>query len=398
MVPALTRRLLTETDPRLLWRFLWHGGVGGWQSLRRHRARLRQGRYYPPFLFLSITNECNLRCRGCWVTRDNGPPDTWSPALLDKVIGRSRAMGNRFFGILGGEPLMVEGLWEVLGRHRDCYFQLFTNGTLLTEAAAAAMRRIGNVSPLVSVEGLEQVSDERRGGEDVFRRTVAGLEACRRHRLIFGTATSVCRTNLDDLVSERFLRRLVELGAHYAWYYIYRPVGPDPAPELALDAAGIGRLRRFLVEVRGRVPIAVIDGYWDERGRALCPASTGISCHVGPRGDVEPCPPIQFAAETVSNGCDPAVAIDRSAFLRAFRDEAGRATRGCILLEHPDVLREFMVRQGARDTTGRGTGLAELAAMTPGPSHDMPGCEVPERHWFYRFAKRHWFFGLGAYA
>ena len=31
------------------------------------------------------------------------------------------------------------------------------------------------------------------------------------------------------------------------------------------------------------------------------------------------------------------------------------------------------------------------------PSQHDPGNEIPEKHWMYRFAKKHWFFGFGAY-
>ena len=30
-------------------------------------------------------------------------------------------------------------------------------------------------------------------------------------------------------------------------------------------------------------------------------------------------------------------------------------------------------------------------------SQHNPGNEIPEKHWLYRFAKKHWFFGFGAY-
>ena len=58
-------------------------------------------------------------------------------------------------------------LLEFLAQHPDCYFQVFTNGQLITDDVAAELRRVGNVSPLISVEGTEIVSDERRG----YRRT-----------------------------------------------------------------------------------------------------------------------------------------------------------------------------------------------------------------------------------
>jgi MoaA/NifB/PqqE/SkfB family radical SAM enzyme len=54
-------------------------------------------------------------------------------------------------------------LLDFLAAHPDCYFQIFTNGQLITEKTAAALRKIGNATPLVSVEGNSTVSDERRG-------------------------------------------------------------------------------------------------------------------------------------------------------------------------------------------------------------------------------------------
>ena len=41
--------------------------------------------------------------------------------------------------------------------------------------------------------------------------------------------------------------------------------------------------------------------------------------------------------------------------------------------------------------------MAELEAMNGRHSQHMPGSEIPEKHWMYRFAKKHWFFGFGAY-
>ena len=90
--------------------------------------------------------------------------------------------------------------------------------------------------------------------------------------------------------------------------------------------------------------------------------------------------------------------MTESAFLRDFRETAAGATHGCIVLERPDIVRDLVEKHGARDTTQRGTAMAELEAMTPRHSQHHPGQEVPEEHWAYRFAKKHWFFGFGAYS
>ncbi|MBN1417926.1 MAG: radical SAM protein [Planctomycetes bacterium] len=396
MLLQLARRMLTETDPRLLLRFAWSFGVRGVRASRRFQAGLRRGDVFPPFIFISVTTACNLRCQGCWVSAEGGARHL-DAETLDRIIRESKAHGSTFFGILGGEPLLHPDLFRVLRRHRDAYFQVFTNGTILTDEAVRAMRRLGNVTPLISIEGLEATSDARRGGRGVFRRALDGLERCRRHGLITGIATSVCRSNIAEVVGESFVRFAIRRGAQYLWYYIYRPVGPNPVPDLALSEDEILSVRRFMVEARKRAPILIVDAYWDAKGRALCPAAVGVSAHINPWGDIEPCPPIQFALDAVEGNGGLVDTIRGSAFLRAFRRFASETTRGCVLLERPDLLRAFLARIGARDTSGRGTGFDELAAMTPRPGHHMPGREIPESHWLYRFAKKHWFSGFGAY-
>jgi MoaA/NifB/PqqE/SkfB family radical SAM enzyme len=396
MVLSFAKRMLTEPDPRLLGKFAYNFGFKGARSVEKYKRRLKRGEYFPPFLFISVISGCQLRCQGCWVDVADESKHI-SLEAMNRLIGDAKKHGNSYFGILGGEPFLHPQLMEIFEAHPDCYFQVFTNGQLVTDEVAAQLRRVGNVSPLVSVEGTEVVSDERRGRLNVLSKTMAGLAACRKNRLITGVATSVCRTNIDDLVSERWLRRLIDMGVHYVWFHTYRAVGPKPNPELSLTPEQIVRVRRFVVTMRSRLPIAIVDAYWDDKGEALCPMATGVSHHISPYGDIEPCPIIQFAKETIHDQRSVYQIMNESQFLRDFRETAAKATRGCVVLERPDLVRELVARHGARDTTQRGTALVEIEAMQPRYSQHQPGQEVPEDHWAYRLAKKHWFFGFGAY-
>ncbi len=396
MIYQLGKRMWRETDRRLLWKFAYNFGYKGMRSVQRFKKRLKRGIYFPPFLYISIINSCNLRCQGCWVDVDS-PRRMIELDEINRIIGDARRHGNSFFGILGGEPFMHPQLLDMLAAHPDCYFQIFTNGHMITDRVAARLRELGNATPLISIEGSEPVSNQRRGRLNVLNHTLAGLEACRRHRLITGVATSVCRNNLD-LVSEAWLGRLIEMGVHYVWFYTYRAVGPDPAAHLALTPEQVLQIRKFIVRMRARLPIAIIDAYWDHDGQALCPMATGISHHIGPGGHIEPCPIIQFATETIRDHASIYELITNSRFIRDFRKTSARATRGCVMLERPDLVKQLVERHGAVDTTQRGTAMAEVQAMVPRGSQHNPQEQIPEETWIYRFAKKHWFFGFGAYA
>ena len=390
-------RIPCECSPRIVWKFAWNFGLRSLVNIRRFEQRQRKGKpFFPAFVMISVTERCNLACSGCWVS--HGGKKRLSARQLDGIIASCKKKGSYFFGILGGEPLTYPELLEVLAHHRDCYFQLYTNGVLLTPAVAAALKRLGNVTPLISIEGLEKESDARRGKEDVFRRTMAGVRACRQAKLIIGAAASIGKSNFDELVNREYLDFLAREGVHYLWYYIYRPAGAEPKPENALDKEQILRLRRFIAGQRKSAPLQLIDAYWDEKGNALCPGAMGMSHHISPAGALEFCPPLQMAEDFVNeDGTNVAELFERSEFLAGLRKLAAAHSRGCILLENPALLLSYIESRKARDTTSRGTVGEELKRMPVLQGHDIRGEEIPEQNVFYRWMKKHYFFGFGVY-
>ena len=106
-----------------------------------------------------VINSCNLRCQGCWVDVA-AKQARIEPAAMHRLIGEAKAMGNSFFGILGGEPFMHPEILEILGGHRDCYFQVFTNGHFITDEVAQEAARVRQ----------RHAAGQRRGERDRQRR------------------------------------------------------------------------------------------------------------------------------------------------------------------------------------------------------------------------------------
>ncbi|MBB6048542.1 radical SAM protein [Armatimonas rosea] len=396
MMLQYMHRMLTETDPKGLWKISYNCAYKGIRSVNLYKKRLKQGIHFPPFLFISIINSCQLKCQGCWVDVKS-PRKMISLEDMNRIINDAKKHGNSLFGLLGGEPFLHPQILQILAAHPDCYFQIFTNGQFITDEVARELRRLGNATVLISIEGSEIVSDTRRGQLKVLNKTMEGLQNAVKHKLVVGVATSVCQSNYE-LVSEEWLKKLIKMGVHYAWFHTYRVVGPDPNPQLALSPEQVLNVRRFIVQMRKKLPIAIIDAYWDDNGEALCPMATGVSHHIGPGGDIEPCPIIQFAKENISDPRGIYEALTQSEFMKDFRETAAKTTRGCIVLERPDLVKKLALQHGAYDTTQRQTALAELDALESRSSQHNPGNEIPEDHWVYRFAKKHWFFGFNAYS
>jgi MoaA/NifB/PqqE/SkfB family radical SAM enzyme len=395
MLARLAYRILTEISPRLALKagYLWV--YKAQQAVAAYKRRLRRGELFPPFLFLALTNACNLRCRGCWIEGD-GPVRRLPEEDVEALIAAGKRHGSYFYTLLGGEPMMYPELWDVTGRHPECYFQIITNGMFLSEENVRRIGRAGNVSPLVSIDGFEQHNDQRRG-QGVFQAAVKGLARLKREKILFGVATTVTGENLDEVLGDAYVEDLIRRGVMYLWYYVYRPVGANPSPQLCVTREQMIQLRRRLLALRRKHAIILIDTYWDADGQAICPAALGLGFHIGPRGSIEPCPPLSFACERVrQDGQDVFQTINESCFLRAFQQFVCERTKGCVILEHPQELAAFLRETSAEDTSGRDA-LAELAASQPRPSHHLPGEEIPEDYWLYKALKRRLFFGMGGY-
>lgn len=390
-------RVPRECSPRLIWKFMYNFAWRSMKNINRFEKRQAKGApFFPAFVMISVTESCNLACSGCWVS--GGGKKALTAAQLDGIIAGSKQKGSYFFGILGGEPLMYKGLLDIMEKHSDCYFQVFTNGILLTDKVAMRFKKMGNVTPLISIEGLKEESDVRRGKNEVFERTLNGVRACRKAKLIFGVAASICKSNYNDLVNREYIEWIAQQGAHYLWYYIYRPVGADPNAANALGKEQVTDLRRFIVKQRRDAPLFIIETYWDDKGNALCPAATGMSHHISPSGAVEFCPPIQMAKDFINEDASNLVKLfEDSDFLSDFRKMTGESSRGCILLEDPQKMVEFLEKHHAIDTTSRATILEEYKKMTPLPGHNQEGSEIPEENIFYKIVKKKYFFGFGAY-
>jgi MoaA/NifB/PqqE/SkfB family radical SAM enzyme len=392
---------MTEVSWRLLWKAARLWCFKGYFALRAFNRRIKKGIQFPPFLFFSLTNACNLRCRGCWVRQENHQTETLELDAVEKMIRAGQRESVYFYTLLGGEPFLTSTMWDIMQRHPEAYFQVITNGHFLDRENVHRLKRLGNVSPLVSIDGFETENDQRRGS-GTFTKAVEGCRELQRQKMLYGVATVVTSQNFETALTEDYVQKFVQLGAMYLWFYVYRPVGAEPSPELALNRTQLLELRRRILQLRRKMPIILIDTYWDAKGHAVCPASRGMAFVVGPKGSIEPCPPLNVAKNFIGDhGGDFYQTINESGFLRRFRQFIldhydGEKSQGCVIMDHSKELAAFFRQEQVHDVSGRNF-LAELEEREPQTSHYLPGEEIPENFWIYRILKKMLFFGMGAY-
>ncbi len=396
MVLRLARRLVAQSGLRLSWKLCWNLLYKGTRSIRRHKRRLRRGKFFPPFLLISVTHDAGSRAPG-GAPGPDAHQQMLDPAALDRLIVEAKAVGNRVFGILGGEPLLHPRLLDVLAGHRDCYFLIRSSGQALSVEVAQRLRKLGHVSPLITIDQADQVGDAATKGGGTARKSLAGLQNSLDQRLVTGVAVRLSPANFAALVSPAWIDRLVAAGVLYLWYQVEAPASPEPTARPALTPAQLRQLRAHVVEMRADRPLVVTLTHYDQRGRSLCPAVAGITYHISPWGDIEPCPLVRFAKESIHTPGPLRDKFEQSDFLGDFRRAAAGATRGCILWERPDLLRAVIAKHSARDTTPGQTATDAVWSMSPGPPQDDGKQPIREQSWLYRIAGRLWFNDFGVY-
>jgi len=222
-------RLGRASVDRLLNVLIGDSLVGHGIPSAKEKFRARFGVRPPGFLLISPTRTCNLRCTGCYA--DSGPtPEKLEWSIVQRLVRETRELwGAVFIVISGGEPLAYrdEGktVLDLAEMNRDCFFMMYTNGTLIDDKVARRMGETGNLIPAISVEGLREETDKRRGA-GIFDRVVKAMERLRREKVFFGISMTATRENAEHLLSDEVIDFYFnQMGVLYGWIFHYMPIG-----------------------------------------------------------------------------------------------------------------------------------------------------------------------------
>ena len=191
-------------DPAQAYYFL--KTVKNQRKAARTRASLaKEGIHVPPIMIFSITNRCNLHCQGCYhqTLRDITKAEL-NEEKLRRVIAEAGELEISFIVLAGGEPLVRPDILEITRQFPEIIFLMFTNGLMITDDMAAQFKNQSNIVPLISIEGYEQDTDNRRG-HGVYAQLKETMEKLRKRKVFFGVSLTVTRTNFDTLIQDDFV-------------------------------------------------------------------------------------------------------------------------------------------------------------------------------------------------
>ncbi len=346
------RRVMTDLSPHCLKtvaKNLFINGLLKSSSLREEFAT-KHG-FSPPFtILISPTMQCNLQCRGCYsgrYVRDKGLPYD----LLDRLLSEARSMGIMFIVFSGGEPLTrSEELFRLIEKYSDMYFMFYTNGTLISDFVADELYRLGNAGAIISLEGFEEATDDRRG-KGVYKKIMPAMDRLKQRGVPFGTSLTVTSHNVEHLTSDDFFAHLVNKGVMVCWFFLFMPVGKNPDVQLMPSPDQREYLRRRGSALRQKFPIFIADFWNDAPYVGGCIAGGRNYIHINANGDVEPCVFTHFAVDNIyDKSLLDVLHSDFFTTIRSKQPYSENLLTPCMIIDNPDVYRQVVRSASAYPT------------------------------------------------
>lgn len=313
---------------------------------QNHAAEIRQKRWdkglpAPPVMICSITGLCNLKCQGCYaMARDHSKSIEISELQFEKLAKEASAIGTNIILLAGGEPLLRKDILEAAGKIKEIIFPVFTNATLLDKEYIRFFKKHRNLIPVLSMEGDEQSTDERRG-EGLFASIISTAEILRRSKMFFGLSLTLTRDNFDKLMNPDHLLYYHKRGSRLFFFVEYVPLNTEDRKNCISEEQKV-RLPGLMRQLRKNFPALFVCLPGEEEQYGGCLAAGRGFIHISPTGDVEPCPFVPYSDSNIIN-MSLTDALN-SILLSRIRDDhhlLKESAGGCTLWEN----REWMEKQ-----------------------------------------------------
>jgi len=210
------------------------------------------------FLWLEITQSCNLTCRHCYT--ESGPhlpiSDRMQMADWCRALDEARSSGCRRVQFIGGEPTVHPGLNELIVHAKSSGFrfcEVFTNATLLRDDLVDTFRRHKVLVATSFYSSDPGTHDRITGQAGSFDSTVEGIKKLVQKRIPIRAGVILLDENATHLKKAKALLR--QLGVRW--------IGKD-------EVRGVGRGERYMKPANDQVQLC--GDCWKRR---LCITSTG---------------------------------------------------------------------------------------------------------------------------
>lgn len=339
-------------------------------------ARKREKCNVPWLILMDPTSACNLHCTGCWAA-EYGYKLNLSVEEMDSIIRQGKELGIYLYMYTGGEPMVrKKDLIKLCEMHPDVAFMSFTNGTLIDEEFVKELKRVGNLYPVISLEGFEDANDGRRG-QGVFQKVMHAMDLLKENGCLFGTSICYTKNNIETVTSDDFIQMEIDKGVMFSMYFHLMPVGMDASPDLMPTMEQRVYMYHRMREIRNMAGdgkgLFCFDFQNDGEFVGGCIAGGRNYFHINANGDAEPCVFIHYSNANIRTSSLLEI-LHSPIFMQYHNNQPfnDNKLRPCPMLENPEILPKMVKESGAKSTDLQSPESAE---------HLCAKCAEYAKHW-----------------
>ena len=188
----------------------------------------------------------------------------------------------------GGEPLVRENILIITKDYPDVLFFIFTNGLVMSDEMANQFQKQKNLVPLISMEGYDSDTDNRRG-EGVFQILQQTIQRLKQNEVFFGGSLTVTRSHFDILTDSGFIDTIIGWGGKLILFAEYTPITTNTDNWLITEEQRL-KLSGLMQVFRNKYRALFVNVPGDKKDFGGCLSAGRGFVHVSAEGDLEPCP------------------------------------------------------------------------------------------------------------
>ncbi len=351
----LAHNILTDVDRDLVKSLMLSMGVhAGYYGTKTVRANRDKYNCNVPFTILfDPTSACNLKCKGCWAA-EYGHSLQLSLDEMRSIVRQGKDLGTHFYMLTGGEPLIrKDDIITLASEFPECVFLIYTNATLVDKKLCDNIKKCGNITLALSIEGDECSNDDRRG-EGSYQTTIEAMKLLKQEKLLFGISVCYTSKNVNAVTSDEFLNKMVDMGVKYAFYFNYMPVGKGADKALIPTPTQRKYMYYWMKKMRnGKTGKALFAFDFQDDGEYVggCIAGGRNYFHINSNGDIEPCVFVHYSDSNIRTDT-LFEALQKPLFMAYRKGQPFNENHlmPCPMLENPHILRKIINETGAKST------------------------------------------------
>ncbi len=235
---------------------------------------------------IELTSKCNLRCRHCFMVRDDGV-ELSSEEVMD-IIDQLVDMGTFYLAFTGGEIFTREDLFDIAryAKRKGFFLTFMTNGTLITPEQMEEIKKLKPIKFEISLHGATpETHDHITRVEGSFERTVAAIKGLVEQGIEVTVKTSLMNLNIRESGEIKSLCK--QLGVSHRMNPGIAPMKNGSLEPLQYDLS-FGEMETYLSAEDLDLSYLTEKREKDPLHRFSCKAGKA-ACSISPTGIVCPC-------------------------------------------------------------------------------------------------------------